>query len=119
MPTAAVGIAEYPPLLGQASGVVIRRFGARGKVHSHPQNSGAHAGFRKTQPGSLQKIQAWPPLEILREFRGTTPREGVALVRAPSVMRVPDGRIADLVRRRCFNGITRYPPAAFPKLSVA
>ena len=29
MPTAAVGIAEYPPLLGQASGVVIRRFGAR------------------------------------------------------------------------------------------
>jgi len=55
MPTAAVGVAEYPPLSGHASGVFMRLFGA-GKVASHPQNSGAHAGFRKTQQRTLQKI---------------------------------------------------------------
>jgi hypothetical protein len=73
MPTAAVGIAEYPPLLGQASGVVIRRFGARESAFPSAE-LGRPCRVPENAARIAAKIQVWPSLEILREFRGTGPR---------------------------------------------
>src|ERR1700674_2854972 len=90
IPPAAVGIAECPPLSGHAAAVFMRLFGAResafpsaelGRPCWVPENAARMvakslgvAAARKSSRISWHRASS----------------EGVALVRTPSVMRVPD-----------------------------
>jgi hypothetical protein len=88
--TAAVGIAECPPLSGHASAVVMRRFGARERAFLS-----AELGRTCRVPENAARIAA-KNLGVAAARKSSriswhgAAREGVALVRAPSVMRVPD-----------------------------
>jgi len=90
MPAAAVGIAEYPPLSGHASGVFMRLFGARESAFPS-----AELGRTCRVPENAARIAA-KNLGVAAARMSSriswhrAAREGVALVQALSVMRVPD-----------------------------
>ena len=54
-------------------------------MHSHPQNSGAHAGFRKTRPGSLQKFKRGRRSNVFANFGFTNTITGVINLSAGDV----------------------------------